>query len=97
MAETCPRTGAYLPLFAKPAIAKLFPKNKPLFPDCRQPDPFMGRKMMDEMGLEYVANTRYPKPCNQEGRYCLCKTYDDAKKRCIAKGEGWRWGVGKKP
>lgn len=31
-------------------------------------------------------------PCKTTG-YCLCKVYDDARQRCIARGEGWRWGV----
>ena len=29
-------------------------------------------------------------------RCCLCQVYADAKARCTAKGEGWRWGVGRR-
>ncbi len=29
--------------------------------------------------------------------YCLCRVYDDARQRCIDRGEGWRWGVGPRP
>lgn len=28
--------------------------------------------------------------------YCLERVYREARERCIAKGEGWRWGIGSK-
>lgn len=39
--------------------------------------------------------------CNQPAGtcrddYCLCQVYADAKQRCIDKGEGWRWGIGRR-
>ena len=30
-------------------------------------------------------------------RYCLPCVYDEARQKCIDKGEGWRWGVGERP
>lgn len=37
-----------------------------------------------------------PRQC-LSGDYCLCRVYAAAKRRCIARGEGWRWGVGSTP
>jgi hypothetical protein len=45
--------------------------------DCKQPPRADGRA----------------RECHKPDEYCLRRALSDAKDRCIAKGEGWRWGA----
>ena len=49
---------------------------------CNQPGPFTKESGYRE---------RRPRDCKKD--YCLCRAQEDAQRRCLEKGEGWRYGL----
>lgn len=75
------------------------PFNHPEMTTAQMLD-YARREVLEGMNPpEMIADCRQPNSgagCEDPSSYCLCRVYADALRRCIERGEGWRWGVGVK-